>query len=117
MTKREFGRDPLLLRVCAELGSGKITEAYLHDPGFHTDGLTTSDGRKHITINPAHQTIDTLIHECLHRLYPAWSETYVRSRTSFIRNRMSDEEVRVLYDLYQAKVKRRKTVRKVEPDE
>lgn len=108
MAKRK-GRDPLLLRVCAEIGAGSITEAYIHDPGYMTDGLTW--GRQ-ITINPAHQTVLTLIHECLHRLHPAWSENYVRNRTSYLCRRLSDGEVQAIYGEYEKrKRKRRRAVR------
>jgi hypothetical protein len=110
MVKRAV-RSPLLLRVCAELGAGRITEAYLRDPGLQTSGYAD---KGHITINPTWETVDTLIHECLHRLYPAWSETYVRNRTAYLRNRLTDAEVQTLYDEYRKRVKIRKTVRKLE---
>lgn len=112
MPKRS-SHESLLLRVCAELGAGRISEAFIHDPGFQTDGLT-DDGSKHITINPAHQTIDTVIHEILHRLYPAWSERYVRNRTAWLRNRMSDAEVQTFYAEYQRRVYKRKHAKRIE---
>lgn len=99
-------RPPLLLRVCAELGAGNITEAFIRDKGCMTDGLTIG---KQITINPQHQTVDTLLHECLHRLHPQWSENYVRNRTSWLRHRMTDDEVQAVYDEYQRRKKSRRT--------
>jgi hypothetical protein len=89
-----------------ELGSGRITEAFISDGGNFTDGVYNGAG--HITINPAHQTVDTLIHECLHRAFPAWSERYVRRTTSYIRKRMSDDEIQAMYAEYLKRARKRK---------
>lgn len=105
--------ESLLLRVCAELGAGRITEAFISDPGFQTDGLT-DDASKHITVNPAWQTIDTVIHEILHRLYPRWSEGYVRNRTAYLKNRMTDAQVQAFYDEYQRRVYKRKRAKRID---
>ena len=113
MTQRRARVEPLLLRVCAELGAGRISEAFIVDtPGIQCDGFT-DDASKHITINPAFQTVDTVIHELLHRLYPAWSETYVRNRTTFLRRRMSDADVLAVYSEYSKRVYRRKRKRDI----
>lgn len=111
--KKQRDYAPLLLRVCAELGAGRISEAFIHDPGFQTDGLT-DEASQHITINPQHQTVDTVIHEILHRLYPAWSEVYVRRTTSWLRNRMTEQDVQTVYAEYQKRVKKRKSVKRIE---
>ena len=102
-TARDFA---LIGKVFAEVGAGRITAAFLRDGKSLTDGYYTGDG--HIYINEDHQTADTLIHECLHRAFPAWSESYVRRTTSYIRKRMSDEEVMALVDEYRKRAKRRK---------
>lgn len=100
----------LLGTVWAELGSGRITEAFIKDGTNFTDGFYDGNGR--ITINPAHQTVDTVIHECLHRAFPAWSERYVRRTTSYLRRRMSDEEIQAMYAEYSKRArKRRRPVR------
>lgn len=104
-TKRP-SRDPLLLRVCAEIGAGNITEAYIHDPGFTTDGVTWG---QQITINPAHGVVDTLIHECLHRMFPHWSEGYVRNRTSYLVRRLSDAEVQAIHGEYEKRKRKRRS--------
>jgi hypothetical protein len=96
----------LLGRVWAELGAGRITEAFIKDGRALTDGYYHGSG--HITINPAHQTIDTLIHEILHRLHPQWPESYVRRTTTYLRRRMSDEEVQAMYSEYGKRAKKRK---------
>lgn len=100
----------LLLRVCAELGAGRITEAYIVDPGYFTEGLTEGPD---ITINPVHATVDVVIHECLHRLYPRWSEARVRAQTAKVRHAMSDADVLTFHEEYQRRVKKRKRARKV----
>lgn len=107
MAKRH-NRPPLMVRVWAELGAGHITE----DPdlkstakGERLDGL--QEGR-HIWVNPIYSIVDTVVHECLHRIQPRWKENYVRNRTSYLINRMTDDEVRALYDEYQRRVKKPK---------
>ena len=80
------GKRPLLLlRVLAELGKGKLR-----------------------VVEPVPQNIDTLIHELLHRLYPEWSENYVRNRTSFLMKRLSTDEVAVIHDEYNKRKKGRR---------
>lgn len=104
---KKKARDWALLgRVWAEIGAGKITEAFIKDGAAMTDGMVM--GGSHITINPAHQTVDTVIHECLHRAFPAWSEAYVRRTTSYLRRRMSDEEVQEMYAEYQRRARKRR---------
>lgn len=103
---RRDKRDPLMVRVWAELGAGRITEAFIRDGKAFTDGYCIGG---HITVNPVHQTVDTVIHELLHRLNPEWSEAYVRRTTSYLRNRMTDEETVAFYDEYCKRAKKRKS--------
>lgn len=100
-------RAPLLLRVWAELGAGKITEAYIRDGHWFTDGYMDPVSQQ-ITVNPAHQTVDTVIHEILHRLHPEWSENYVRRTTTWVRRRMTDAETQMFYDEYERRKRKRK---------
>ena len=102
----------LLGTVWAELGSGRITEAFIAHRDSFVDGHYNGHG--HITVNPVHQTIDTLIHEILHRAFPAWSETYVRRTTTYLRKRMSDEELQAMYAEYTKRAKKRKRPIKLE---
>ena len=96
-------RPLLLLRVLAELGAGRIREAFIpSEKDFFVDGET--EGRA-ITINPVPEVVDTIIHELLHRLYPQWSERYTKNRTSYLMKRMTDEEVQLLYEEYQRRRK------------
>lgn len=107
MPRHRDSRPSLLVRVCAELGAGKITEAFIPDKKEFVDGHC-DHGTKRITVNPVHGIVDTCIHECLHRLYPEWSENYVRRTTTYIRRRMTDSQIEAFYEEYQ----RRKTIRK-----
>lgn len=106
MPRKAANRSPLMVQVWAELGAGRIVEKFISDPQHFVDGETSGNG--HITINPAHQTCDTVIHEILHRLHPNWSETYVRRTTTYLRRRMTDAETEAFYSEYQKRVKRRK---------
>ena len=93
----------LRLRVVAELGAAEITERYIESPNAHVDGLC--EGGK-ITVAPMHQTVDTVIHELLHRMYPSRSERSIRRTTSLLRRAITDDEVQQFYDEYN----RRKTI-------
>jgi hypothetical protein len=90
---RKQPRPPLLVRVWAELGAGGIIE----DPtltsdvkGERLDGMQIG---RHIWVNPIWNTVDTVVHELLHKLHPGWSERYVRNRTGYLMRRMTDAEV------------------------
>lgn len=96
--------------VLGEIDKGRIRESYIEDPGFHTEGLC--DGPD-ITINPVHAVVDTVVHETLHRLHPEWSEPYVRNRTRFLLNRLTDKEILRLHAHYQARVRRVKTPKRL----
>ena len=94
------------LQVVAELGQGNITEQYIKQDGFHVDGLCEGDA---ITINPSHQTVDTVIHEILHRVYPTRTERSIRRTTTILRKTLTDDEVQWIYAEYQ---KRKRTVQR-----
>jgi len=101
--------DPLLVRVCVELGRGHIREDWIEDKREFVDGYIEGGT---ITVNPVPATVDTVIHEILHRLFPEWKEPYVRNRTTYLLRRMSDAEIRAFYTEYQQAVTRqRKRVR------
>lgn len=107
-TARDFA---LIGRVWAEVGAGRMTEAFIRDGRSFTDGYFSNG---HITINPMHQTVDTIIHECLHRAFPGWSEPYVRRTTTYLRKRMSDEEIQAMYGEYQRRAHKRKSPRVID---
>jgi len=108
------GRGPrvekpaLLVRVLTEIGSGDIYEDWIADDKELVHGIV--QGRK-ITVNPAIEVVDTLIHEILHRLQPNWTEKYVNNRTTWLMRRMSDEQIQALYAEYQKRAVKRKVKR------
>lgn len=102
----------LLGRVWAELGAGRITEAFLpSELGYFVEGNITGT---HITVNPAPSVVDTAIHEILHRLNPQWSENYVRRTTTLIMRRMTDEEIQAFYVEFQKRARKRKRAKRIE---
>ena len=102
-TARDFA---LIGTVFAEVGRGRITSTFIKDPGHRTDGWYNGSG--HIYINEDHQTADSVVHECLHRAHPEWSESYVRRTTTYILRRMSDEEIMTLIAVYRKRASRPK---------
>jgi hypothetical protein len=90
-------RDPLLLEVAAAVGAGRIRFRTLASEDFFVHGMTEDNGR--ITINPAPEIVDTLVHECLHRLRPTWSERAVKAKTTRLMKQLSDAEVEKLFEL------------------
>jgi hypothetical protein len=113
LPKRRTAQDFALIgKVFAEVGAGRITTAFIKDGHNFTDGFY--DGNGHIYINEDHQTADSLIHECLHRAFPAWSENYVRRTTTYLRRRMSDEEVQAMYAEYLKRARKRRTPKVIE---
>jgi hypothetical protein len=101
-------RTALMVRVWAELGAGRIS----HDPALKSCKVgerlhcACDHKSKHIAINPVWSTVDTLIHELLHRLYPQWSENYVRRTTTYLLRRMTDDEAIAFYNEYELRARR-----------
>lgn len=111
MARKRPERTPLMVRVCAELGRGLIEERFIAaGPKAIVYGIC--EGRN-VTINAATSVVDTVIHELLHRMFPHWSENYVRNRTSWLKNQMSDAEVQAFYECYQRCAVRRKSERRL----
>lgn len=95
----------LLVEVLTDIGRGNVWEKFIHDDQIFVHGETV--GRQ-VTVNPAIAIVDTLVHECLHRLRPNWSERYVRRTTTFLLRRMSDEQIQKTYEVYQQRAKRKR---------
>lgn len=104
---KQPGRDPLLLQVAAAIGAGRISIRAIHEDGDRCHGVTLDDGS--IAISPIPSTVDTAVHEILHRLFPRWSERTVLAKTTYLLKRMTDAEMEMLYVLIQvsAQVKKR----------
>jgi len=101
-----------MVRLWAALGSARFTEDWIDDTTHFVDGYT--EGRGHIWINPAPAMADTIIHELLHTMQPAWSEAYVRRTTTYLLRRMTDAEIRQFYEEYLTRRKRRTRRKKVD---
>lgn len=95
--KHRDPRPPLLVQVCTELGRGDIKEKWLGEDDQFVHGQL--NGHR-VEVNPGVDVVDTLVHELLHRLYPDWSERYVRNRTTFLMRRLTDAELQMLYAEY-----------------
>jgi hypothetical protein len=104
MTRRPKG-NALLVEVLADFGSGRIAEKFIRDGQWFVHGETCG---RDITINPAIGVVDTLLHECLHRIRPNWCENYIRRTTTWLMRRMSDEQIQQIFEEYNKRVKRRK---------
>lgn len=104
MAKAQKGQSPLLLRVMARFGEVEFKEGWLDrgSNGRHTAGLWESDGT--ITVNPIPETVDTVIHEILHDLFPNHSERAILSLTTKLRRQLSDEQLQTIYDEYRKRV-------------
>jgi hypothetical protein len=105
MSKKGAHGHKLIVEVLTDFGSGGISEQYICDAKMFVHGITK--GRA-ITINPAVNVVETLIHECLHRIRPNWSENYVRRTTTWLLRSLSDEQVAQVFCEYNKRVKRRK---------
>ena len=97
-------------RVWAELGAGSVWEGFIEsDPDRYVEGFI--DGHQ-ITVNPAPNVVDSLIHEIVHRMKPEWSEAYVKRETTLLLRSMTDEEIQAFYEEFQRRRRKRKTVKR-----
>jgi len=104
--------DRLLIVLLAELGAGRIWEGFLPSTkDAHIDAET--EGQK-ITINPAPEIVDSVLHECAHRAFPAWKESYVKGRISALMKRITDEQVQAIYAEYVRRKRTRRRPKKAE---
>jgi hypothetical protein len=63
--RKNKGRDPILVAVLAEVGAGGITEGWISHRTHYIKGMCQFPGGG-ITINPAYDVVETLIHEIVH---------------------------------------------------
>jgi hypothetical protein len=95
----------------AELAKGDVVEAFVTDAVDHVDGLYSFETNT-VYVNPAVNTVLTLLHELMHRRWPQWSERKVARESKAVLGRMSDAEVRRWHRAYQkAKRIHKRTVR------
>lgn len=98
MKRRTPSRDPLLLEIAAAIGAGNLEIGPIHSDREFVHGVAyTKTGR--IRINPAVEAVDTILHECCHRLRPAWAERTVRAKTTQLMRQLSMAEIDRLYEI------------------
>lgn len=111
MPRKPTTRDVIFVELCATLGTGRLHEAYIAstDPHERVDGLCVS-GK--VIVNPVYHVVETLLHECVHRIRPEWSERSVRRKTTQVMRQLRDEEIQRVYEIWLgARKVSRKTVK------
>lgn len=76
----------LYKRILKDLPDVSIELAWMAGKRGHLSGDT-------VTVNPAYDIADTIIHEMLHRIYPEWDEAQVLTATGNIMDILTDAEV------------------------
>lgn len=106
---RPLARDPLLIEVIAAIGAGNIELGPIHDDQFYIHGYCDDAQKNRIRVNPSIDTVDTIVHEAIHRMRPTWNEARVRRKTAELFAQLSDAEVDKIYEivLTVAEVKRK----------
>jgi len=84
----------VLSELEAEFRKGGITLGHLVAEGEHLDGICEG---KRVVVDPAPATVDTLIHEVLHRRFPRWGERRVSKTAERIVRQMDHATVRKWY--------------------
>ena len=96
-------RNGLLLQVMARLGELSFAEQYLPmHKGYYTEGMWHEGGK--IIVNPMPHVVDTVIHECLHEMFPQYSERAICSLTGKLMKRLSEDELQAIYAAYRRKI-------------
>lgn len=104
-------RDTLLLELVAALGAGRVTEAHIDDgPDYITSGVIESG---HVWVDPGPETVDTVLHELIHRMRPQWSEPYVRRRVKRLMSELEAADIETIYKIYLSVRRTRRTIRKI----
>lgn len=104
-----------LAQLRDEFNRGAIREADLRNPFEHIDGLCDF-GSKRVYVNPRPAIVETLLHELIHRRYPAWSERRVDRAAKGLFARMTTRQVNSWYRRYQDSVTRHKQPKRVEDE-
>ena len=94
--------DKLLMECTVALGETELNEAYIRKDAANTRfyGLQ-QPGR--IWVNPITATVDYLLHEMIHEVRPGWSEATVARMTTRLMHKMSDDQIKEFYRLYQGR--------------
>jgi hypothetical protein len=111
LTKNECEK---LLQQCIRLVKKKESNFFVLRKLRGVMGLCYWDW---IELDPRKEFLPTAIHECLHFLYPDWSETYIRYAESRIMNQSSFLKLmefisNLSLKLYKKEYNRKKSIRK-----
>lgn len=104
MGKQKTGNRHLVLTLLARFREVSFRERYIPDrEGAQILG-EYDDDKGEITINPVPHTVDTLIHELIHLVYPNYSERAVLSLTGKVMKQLSEADLLAIYKEYRRKV-------------
>lgn len=94
----------LLLECMAVLGRVRVKEGFIpgDEPGEIVHGMARGQD---IYVNPVPSTVDTILHEVLHVLKPDWSERTVKSYTTRLCTRLTEDEMRQIWNIYRDKLR------------
>lgn len=100
-----------MVEVLAALGTVPIRSGWLEDEddpeSMTIFGVCEPTGNTStVRINEAAHIVDTIIHEILHHLRPAWTETTVRRFSTRLYRQLQNDEVQRIYDIYLGRVAR-----------
>ena len=112
--------NALLVDVLVALGAGNLSLGPIRCDGEVVEGLayTGMKGkmRGHVVINNQHNTVDTALHELIHRVRPKWSEAKVRAQTRKLMRELSDAQQEAVYVAIHSVAKVRKRAVRIEID-
>lgn len=91
-----------LTEVLCAFGETPIYEGYIRDAECFVDGCFEGE---RVVVNPIPSTVDTILHELIHRLRPEWSERVVVARARKFLQQMSDDDIQRVYYAYQRRKK------------
>ena len=100
--------SPLLIDVLAALGTVTVIETYLVDTDQDDPQRYYLHGKQQrgvVYVNPEPSVVDTLIHELIHEVRPTWSERQTTAATTRLRRRLTHDEIRAIYRVYQTRKK------------
>lgn len=102
--KRKPRPNVLINGMMAKLGELTVKEKFLKGEQVGLIVYGQCLGQHTIEINPVPALVDTIIHETLHALKPEWSENTVRQQTSRVFNRLTEAEMKQIYEIYKSKL-------------
>ncbi len=96
----------LLEQVYQALGANRVHQRWIRpytDQRAEVSVEGLSDPVGVITISPI-TLVPAVLHECIHRVHPEWTELGVERATTVLYRGMDDDACRRLYEAYAAKV-------------